>query len=277
LRSGSITAEEIHVFIAFTDAYTGDARLEACRQLLQPHELARASLFHFERDRVRHIVTRWLARSVLARYVGVAAEALRFEQNVYGRPKLDSEAHPETSIRFNISHTDGVVVLAVTSGAEVGIDVENVIARPAALDVAERFFAPDEAARLRSVPMPARSRAFFEYWTLKESYIKARGKGLSLDLGKFAFHFPNDRSIALHVHPDLDDAGERWRFWQFEAPPEYLFALCAECTGTLPQRLTFTRVIPQQAHQELLPCLIRLPVEGAVEDHQRERVGICLR
>ena len=101
-------------------------------------------------------------------------------------------------LRFNISHTDGLIACAVTIGREVGVDVEH-INRHLTHDVADRFFAPREVADLQSLPDEEQQRVFFDYWTLKEAYIKARGFGLALPLGDFAFTLQSAESAGDHV------------------------------------------------------------------------------
>ena len=103
---------------------------------------------------------------------------------MHGRPEI-LDAPPGTpDLRFNISHTDGLIACAVTIGREVGVDVEH-IGRHLTHDVAGRFFAADEVTDLRGLPFEDQQRVFFDYWTLKEAYIKARGFGLALPLGEF--------------------------------------------------------------------------------------------
>lgn len=254
-----IGKDEIHVFVSFVDACQDVADLDLHQGILEPHELSKASRFHFERDRRRYLLTRTLARTVLSRYVSIPPEGLRFAANAYGRPAIADRPDRAPVVQFNISHTAGLVALAVAQGGQVGIDVENVGARDVMLEIADRFFAPLEAAELRSLPLPERKRRFLEYWTLKESYIKARGMGLSLDLRKFAFRLSQGPVVILDVEPGLGESGDRWRFWQFEAPPDYLFALCAERFGDRPQRLRFSAIVPWRSEREFRPVFIREP------------------
>jgi 4'-phosphopantetheinyl transferase len=121
-----------------------------------------------------------------------------------------------------------LIALAVAVHRAVGVDVESVQARETSPETLERFFAPAEATALAMVGRNQRQDRFLEYWTLKESYIKARGMGLSLPLDKFSFAFPNDRSIRLSIQPELADDPARWQFWQFRPTPDFLLALCAE-------------------------------------------------
>ena len=99
-----------------------------------------------------------------------------------------------------------------TSVDEVGVDVEDVARDTETVEIADRFFSPFEAAALRALP-PARHRErFFSYWTLKESYIKARGMGLSLPLELFSFHLDDGPAIAISFERGLDDDPQTWSF-----------------------------------------------------------------
>ncbi len=118
------------------------------------------------------------------------------------RSSIGPPACPD--LRFNISHTDGLIACAVTIGREVGVDVEHV-GRRLTHDVAGRFFAPREVADLRALPDDEQQRVFFDYWTLKEAYIKARGFGLALPLGDFAFKLNPPDAPAITFEPALED------------------------------------------------------------------------
>lgn len=178
--------------------------------------------FVFARDRESFLATRVLVRTTLSRYRPVAPDAWRFEVNAYGRPEI---AGRYSDLRFNLSNTRGLVVCAVTHDTDVGIDVER-LSRAAPLDVADRFFAPVEVAALRALEPGEQGRRFFDYWTLKESYIKARGLGLALPLAGFAFHFDDARVPAIEIDPALGDHGSSWHFEQRLATADHLVSLC---------------------------------------------------
>jgi len=117
-------------------------------------------------------------RSVLASYVGAKPEALTFVHGLHGKPEIESAGR----LRFNVSRSGSVGVLAVTWGRDVGVDVEQIDARRAVGPIADMLFDADEAAELRSLPEARRVRRFFELWTRKEAYAKALGVGLSVPL-----------------------------------------------------------------------------------------------
>jgi 4'-phosphopantetheinyl transferase len=144
-----------------------------------------------------------------------------------------------------------LIALGVARGLTLGVDVENILAREISMGIAERFFAPSEAAALARVPREQQQDRFFEYWTFKESYIKARGMGLSIPLDQFSFEFPHERCVRLSIQPKLADDPSRWRFWQFRPRPEYQLALCAERVGPEAPTLTIRKVIPTIVDEQL--------------------------
>jgi 4'-phosphopantetheinyl transferase len=110
-------------------------------------------------------------------YTGIAPAALHFLYGPHGKPSLDHEG----DLRFNVSHTAGLALIAFTQGTEVGVDVEWAGRAVDFMGIAESYFSPLEYADLKSRD----SAAFLEYWTCKEAYIKARGGGLSIPLNAF--------------------------------------------------------------------------------------------
>jgi 4'-phosphopantetheinyl transferase len=246
-----ITSNEIHLWLVDYET-VGDERLHAAyRAMLNPAEKAQQTRFYFERDRLRYLVTRALVRTVLSRYApAVDPAGWIFPTNAYGCPAI---GNPQAGdLTFNLSHTHSLIVLAVSRGRALGVDVENVVAREVSIDIADRYFAPPEVAALNAVPPHAQQDRFFEYWTFKESYIKARGMGLSLPLDQFSFHFPGDRGVELSIDPELRDDPARWQLWQFRPSPAYLVALCAQRVGTESPAVTLRQTIPMQ-YEEPLP------------------------
>ena len=146
-----------------------------------------------------------LARTVLGKKLGVPPESLRFTTNQWGRPELAGGPC------FNLTHTEGLVMLLISEGSEVGIDTERISRAPRLLALAPNVFAPRELSDLAALPEAERAQRALTLWTLKESYIKARGMGLALALDGFAFSFEG-QTTRLEVEPRLNDDGARWQF-----------------------------------------------------------------
>jgi 4'-phosphopantetheinyl transferase len=229
----------VHIDLVETANTAALEKLDAYKALLSNDEQARMARFVFDRDRRAFLITRALVRTTLSRYAGVAPADWRFIANVHGRPEILDRPPGAPDLRFNISHTDGLVACAVTVGREVGVDVEH-INRHLTRDVAGRFFAPNEVTDLRKLPEDDQRRVFFDYWTLKEAYIKARGFGLALPLGDFAFKLKPPGPPEITFEPSLEDDPSTWQFMQDWPTPQHRLGLAVRREGSdLPVRLRF--------------------------------------
>lgn len=239
----------LHIWCAFVDEID-DRLLVDYERLLSGDERERWSRFVFPRDRRRYLVTRALARTVLSRYAEVAPNAWTFGVNRFGKPHITNDHFSAKDLTFNLTHADRLVALAVTRRAGVGIDTERLRGFDGMLGVAEGSLAADELASLRSLPLDLQPRRFFEYWTLKESYLKARSTGLSIPLHACTFRFSPPERIAMTVDPAVDGGG-RWRLWQGSIAREYVTAVCAERLGPDPPNLVWKKVVPLSTDEDL--------------------------
>ena len=232
----------VHVDLVHTDNAEASAQVEAYRALLSPDEHERMARLIFERDRRRFLLTRALVRTMLSRYASVPPAAWSFVANVHGRPEILDRPKGVPDLRFNLSHTEGLIACAVTIGREVGVDVEH-IGRRLTHDVAGRFFAPREVSDLHQLPDDEQHRVFFDYWTLKEAYIKARGFGLALPLADFAFRLSPPAPPQVTFEPSLEDDPATWQFHQDWPTPQHRLALAVRRdSADLPVRIRF--VVP---------------------------------
>ena len=212
----------VHVLTLRQDDPDLRAELPHYRSLLDKDEQARVARFYFDADRERFVIGRALVRLQLSRFLGGDPRQWPLITNRYGRPELASPAPPP--IGFNVSHTEGLVACAITATADVGVDVEFT-RRRLTHDVAERFFAPREVAALRTLSREDQARAFFDYWTLKEAYIKARGMGLALPLAHFAFTLRPPEAPVICFDPEIDDDAATWQFAQSWPTDEHRLGL----------------------------------------------------
>lgn len=234
---------QIGLWLAYYHEFGSPLLHTELRTLLTDVERAQEARFHFADDRLRYLVTRAMVRTVLSRYAMVAPGSWEFVCNAYGRPEL-APGFAAHDLRFNISHTRGLIALAVTRGRAIGVDVENTAVREAPLGVAEHFFAPAEVAELSALAPDRRPDRFFDYWTLKEAYIKARGMGLSLPLDRFSFHFPAPDAVRLVADAELDEDSSRWNFLHGRPAPGYLLALCVEHAAGPAPLVHARRIVP---------------------------------
>jgi 4'-phosphopantetheinyl transferase len=247
----AISERGIDVWLTFCHETVDPRLLSYLRSLLSGAERHQERRFHFADDRKRYLATRAMVRTVLSRYAAIAPADWVFSTTEYGRPEIANRHDEADGLCFNVSHTRGLIALGVTRHRALGVDVENLVTRLVSLGIADRFFAPTEVAELASVPQELRQDRFFEYWTFKEAYIKARGMGLSIPLDRFSFHYPNERAVRIAIDPELGDDQSRWSFWQFRPTSEYLLAICAERLDGEAPILTLRKIIPMAADETL--------------------------
>ena len=205
------------------------ARLRDYEGLLTEDEAARARRFMHAPDRERFVIGRTLARRMLTHYGGLPPRAWQIVIDDRGRPELATHHAIASGLRFNLSHTDGLIACAITIGREVGVDVEN-IGRCVTYELPERFFSAREVADLRALPRHEQDVVFFDYWTLKEAYIKARGLGLALPLAQFTF-LRSSPTPRIEFAPELDDDPDSWQFAQFWPTATHRMAIAVRRRG----------------------------------------------
>ncbi len=215
----SARAGEVHIWRAFLN----DAkwRMGELQYILSEEELARAGRFRFQRDREDFIVSRAILRCLIARFIGTGANDVRFSYDIYGKPRLADERH--RWLRFNLSHSNGLGLYAISADREIGIDIEYISERDIEF---ENIFSEREMSVLKQLPEKARRRAFYACWTRKEAYIKARGEGLSVPLKSFSVSLaPGEPAALLEASPaELC----RWSLCEIEAHPQYAAAVAVE-------------------------------------------------
>lgn len=155
------------------------------------------------------------ARAWLAARLGHAADALPLQRDAHGRPRLGLPG-----LDCNWSHSGPHLLVALGSGARVGVDVEAPRPRPNAQAIAERYFHPDEAAALATVPPGKREAAFLRLWCAKEAVLKAHGRGLAHGLARFAIEGFERPGGALAVRPADDGLppAHAWRLMDVPVP-----------------------------------------------------------
>jgi 4'-phosphopantetheinyl transferase len=220
---------EAHLWWVRPERITDPALVRAYLDLMTPEERDRHGRYRFEQNRQEFLLTRALVRTTLSRYADVRPEDWRFGQNDHGCPFV-LEPRSAAHLSFNLSNTTGLVACLVCRDREVGVDVEPLERRGETVQIADRFFSPFEVQALRALPAEEQRPRFFEYWTLKEAYIKARGMGLALPLDQFSFHL-EARPIQISFGPKLIDDPASWQFEQFRPTGEHLIAAALRRQG----------------------------------------------
>ena len=225
--------DEIHLWAVCPQKITDTALLGHYQWLLNDEERMRWQRFRFKKHQHQYLVTRALVRTTLSRYANTSPEDWQFSKNKYGKPQIV----PDQNLYFNLSHTDSLIVCAVARVKNIGVDVETLAHRSSLLELAERFFSTKESTAL-ALEAPSYQKArFFQYWTLKEAYIKAKGLGLSQSLAQFSFEINESlQKLSLSFDAELNENSKHWSCWLLNVDTLHYLSLCLYN----PQKINYT-------------------------------------
>lgn len=180
--------------------------------------------YRFKEDKLRTLCGDVLLRYILINFFDIKNGQITFYKNDYGKPFLK-----DLPFFFNISHSGEWVICAV-SNEEIGADIE--IIKDTNLSIGERFFSKEENEYLNNTSNDKKEKAFFNIWTLKESYVKYIGQGLSMPLNSFSFNIESD-SIKLY---DSSNNLKHLKFKQYFIDDDYIIAVCSNLS-CFPQQI----------------------------------------
>lgn len=207
VQTESIEPEEVHLWVASLEVAAGD--LPPSEALLSEDERVRARRLRRHLDRTRFIAARAIVRRLLGAYLGLPPAELRFAYGPMGQPRLlDSAA--AVDLRFNLSHSRDLLLLAVARGRAVGVDLEPIRSMSHRPAIERRVFSAGERRTLSSLPGQQRTEAFFNGWTRKEAFAKATGDGMWATMGRVEVALaPGDEARLLTLDGSRE-AAERW-------------------------------------------------------------------
>ncbi len=233
-----LNEEGIHVWrISLSEP---DDRIEHFRRLLSEKEIAKSEQFLFADHRRRFIVGRGQLRTLLGRYVERSANQIEFAYTGLGKPSIAHNVRGRP-IAFNFTNSSDLAMLAVTSGTELGVDIERIRKMSNMEGLARRFFAHPEIEAITAQGSDAKRRhAFFRCWTRKEAFLKAIGKGLTFPLDKVCVTIEDTSGdhAATSDAADTDvgevriqwidadnESADDWRLRHIEPAPDFVGAL----------------------------------------------------
>lgn len=212
---------EVHIWTA---EEAGDYPTERFESWLSAQETRRYHRYIRKRDRDLFLLAHALLRHTLSQYADVEPADWSFEIGEHGRPELTGPL-ADIDLRFNISHTPGLAAVLISDRVDAGVDVERRGTVADRAKLARRVFADAERVALDGLTLEEVDHRFYEFWTLKEAYIKARGLGLNLPLRKFAFSIDRERDIAIAFEEPVRDDGAQWQFALWQPGTEHQGAL----------------------------------------------------
>ncbi len=251
----TLNKSDIHLWLVEPAAIKEPLLLAYYRQLLTSEENERVQRYRFEKHRHDSLVTRAFVRDLLSHYSDRPPQDWRFAKGEKDKPEI---IDPPLPLRFNLSHTDGLIICAVTLDHDIGADVEHIERNSDILNIANRYFSPIEVKELFSLPDEESKRSrFFDYWTLKESYIKAWGLGLAIPLEHFSFHIGarkdelTNHNIQLSFTPQRQDSPKDWQSWLFYPKQTHRMAVSIRSGCDTQHTLRWFRSTPSLNYQEI--------------------------
>ena len=240
--------QEAHVWFAIPESVQDDGILQQLTAILSEQELDRCRRFHFFADWHRYLVSHALVRKTLSRYIDIPPADWCFSHGEHGRPEIANPGIPP--LRFNLTHTDGLVCCIVTLDDDCGIDAEKITARHATAGIAKRMFSAAEYQELQRLEDQERLEYFFTRWTLREAYVKARGTGIFFPTHKLTFTLTANRSIAVSFDSDIENKNEFWNFQLLTLSEVHITAIALNELKTSNKKIVVQRLDFQAAlHQ----------------------------
>ncbi|MEZ8292148.1 4'-phosphopantetheinyl transferase superfamily protein [Vibrio sp. 10N.237.312.B06] len=212
----------VDIWVVSPDDILDPVLLSLCRGVVTRDELEHIEKFKFEKDRKNALITRFFVRSVLSLYVTINPHDIEFCYNSYGKPKIRNAFFP---VHFNLSHSQEFIVLAVAFFNEIGVDVEFSESCINFKDIYKKFFSKDEVVLLDKTDDSEKLDLFMKLWTLKESYVKAVGGGLSIPLNEFSFSVNKKSRINLKTNTSWGEDPIYWSHWLFNGIPRHKLAI----------------------------------------------------
>lgn len=225
LHSKPLVGTDLHVWRASLNS--SSAELLYFQSLLSKDENERAERFYFDRDRDRYIVGRGILRTLLSGYLGIDARRIRIVYGSDGKPMLE-DAFNKQHLQFNLSNSNDWAIYIFGWHHPVGIDLEQIRAFDSADDFARRFFAEPETALLNTLTDDQKWDAFFKFWTAKESFLKAKGSGLTFPLNQVEIALGSGKGARIaSINGDHRQAAD-WRLKTFTPIAGYQAAIAVE-------------------------------------------------
>lgn len=254
----TIADNEIHIWMINPLQHTCSSTLVKYRNLLNQEEKEKVDRYKFKKHQHDALITRAFARDTLEKYLPISAENICFSKGEHGKPDL----LPSQALTFNLSHTEELIICAISKNVELGIDCEHIDRNNDILNIADRYFSPSEVEELFSLPEEKQRSRFFDYWTLKESYIKACGQGLAIPLDHFSFHIPDQQAsyavadikqgISLSFSKERQDNSKLWQSWLAYPSNSHRLAISVKSpTIQPPAHLKFFTSVPLSHFQEI--------------------------
>lgn len=229
----------VHIWILDFTHFTDPHLLDRYRTLLSEDETRRCARFTFPKLQDKYLATRAMVRTCLSRYANVAPADWQFATGEQGKPYL---LNAPLALSFNLTHSGERAVLAISLDTPLGIDIEQLSRQRDYLGIAQHYFHADEVEQLMACTEEQQYRFFFQLWTLKEAYLKARGTGIATGLDNVSFIV--EGQVTASFATELDDHTSAWQFFNYDLESDYSLSLAVKQHHQQPVKLEFYQSWP---------------------------------
>ncbi len=223
----SLSPQLVHVWRAPLD--DSPERASRFRRYLSDAERTKADRCRTPHPQYQFVITRSILRILLSQYLGVLPTHIQFNTQPQGKPILVKPS--SIPIQFNVSHTRGMALIALTLQYAIGIDVEGIDRKIQASDIAKRYFSAQESAYLASLSPPERLHQFFSHWTCKEAYLKMGGEGITGGLAQCELTFDSQECQVGLLNHDPQSQGKHCSLYQITAGAGHVGAVAIDCSS----------------------------------------------
>ncbi len=210
-----LESDEIHIWLCNLDV--SEQSIKKSKEILSIAEIEKANKFHFLNDKKSYVISHANLRAILSKYLNKDAKKIGFSYNKFGKPFLQDPK--DKSICFNLSHSGNFCLIGVTRSDKIGVDIEKINKEFSSLEIAKNYFSKKEYSEILNLPIHERTKAFYYCWTRKEAYIKAEGKGLSIELDSFDVTISEKKVKILRINDSSNV--NNWQLYNLPINDEY--------------------------------------------------------
>jgi 4'-phosphopantetheinyl transferase len=238
-----LALKDDHVDVWCVPLTVDESRLSSTLQFLSADERVKAGRMRFKNAREYYVAARGFLRLIIASYLDEQPKDLIFQYGQHGKPAL-ADGFSNVEISFNMSHSHGMALYCVGLKRRLGVDIEKIRTDMSFGRIAKRFFSSKEYEALEKLPPERQKYGFFNCWTRKEAYIKAKGEGISSLISRFAVSLAPGEPAALLDHQLDGQEVSRWSIVDLDVGPEYAAALAVEGQGVIVTRKKLFHGLP---------------------------------
>lgn len=223
----TLNKNDIHIWVSSFEQEKTMLPISEYENILNYEELKRYKSFINKNSQTQYLISRALLYSTLSKYTAIPPDDIVLSYNKYGKPYLNEIMNAQ-DLKFNLSHSNGIAVCALTAKREIGIDIEKIRFIKNIKSIIKKFFTADEVKIFTAFPEKFYDERFVEYWTLKEAYLKALGYGLYMPLNSISLDYESEKVINYSYTStnSANNPSYQHKFFLFDVPPLYKLSVC---------------------------------------------------